>query len=162
MTTKFRGETSGVSKGRWPLGARGRDILSGVLVIAFSSVIYFQAAGLPKGALAFPKGIAIVLALSGLLLILRNWRAPSSGKPEGRGYSWKLFAIAVMLWSASVWLIRPLDFFIVAPVFLAVLSWIMAGAPRTAIGVLRPVAFGIVVSAAMWGVFVQVLGVSLP
>ncbi len=162
MTTKSNGEPLAASKNTWTLGARDRDILSGGMVFVFSGVIYFQAAGLPKGAAAFPKGIAIALALSGLLLILRSWRLPRSRKHESKPYSWKLFAIAVPLWCACVWLIRPLDFFIVAPIFLAVMSWIMAGAPRTTIGALRPIVFGIAVSAAMWGVFVQVLGVSLP
>src|SRR6056297_472728 len=160
MTTKFDGEPSVDSKNTWTLGARDRDILSGGLVVVFAGVIYFQATGLPKGAAAFPRGIGIALALSGLLLILRSWRLPRSRKHEGKPYSWKLFAIAVPLWGASVWLIRPLDFFIVAPIFLAVMSWIMAGAPRTMIGALRPVVFGVAVSAAMWGIFVQVLGVS--
>lgn len=160
MTTKIESES--VSAGRWHLGRRARDILSGAVVTLFAVVIYLQTGGLPKGAASFPRGIAIVLGLSGVLLMLRSLRLARTGKAEVSGYSWKLFAIAVPLWCATVWLIRPLDFFIVAPVFMAILSWVMLGVPRTAVGVLRAVAFGIVMSAGIWAVFVQVLGVSLP
>lgn len=161
MIIKIKNNLSN-SEVRWQLDERGRDIVSGVLVVVFAAFVYFQTGGLPKGASAFPKGISFVLLLSGLLLILRSWRTSRGGEPLRRSYSWKLFSIAVPLWCTSVWLIRPLDFFIVAPIFLAVLSWIMVGAPRSMIEVLRPLAFGIAVSAALWGVFVQVLGVALP
>ncbi len=162
MTTKSENETVAVSVGRWHLGPRDRDILSGALVIIFSSLTFLQVGDLPKGAASFPKGIAIVLALSGLLLILRSFRMPGTGEVEARSYSWSLFAITVPLWCASVWLIRPLDFFFVAPIFMAILSWMMSGAPRTAVGVLRAVTFGIAVSVGIWVIFVRVLGVSLP
>ncbi len=144
------------------LDMRDGDILSGVAVMIFALVIFLQASALPTGAASFPRGIAVVLGLSGALLILRSLRVPRSGKGVAEGYSWHLFGIASVLWVGTVWLIRPLDFFIVAPIFLAALSWIMAGLPRSAGGILRAAVFGVIASVVIWAIFVRVLGVALP
>ena len=144
------------------LDARDGDILAGLLVLAFSAVIYLHVSDLPTGAASFPSGIAIVLAASGLFLILRSLRVPKTGKFIADGYSWGLFAVTVALWGATVVLIQLIDFFMVAPLFLACMSWIMSGAERSVWSLLRSLAFGVVLSGGMWVVFVFVLRVALP
>ncbi|TFL16359.1 tripartite tricarboxylate transporter TctB family protein [Jannaschia formosa] len=144
------------------LDTRDGDILSGAVVMIFALIIFLQVDDLPKGAANFPRGIAVVLGLGGALLILRSLRVPRSGKGVAEGYSWRLFGLAVVLWAGTVWLIRPLDFFIVAPAFLSALSWIMAGLPRSPGGIARAAVFGVIASVVVWVIFVRILGVALP
>lgn len=146
----------------WKLDTRDGDILSGIVVAVFAAVIFWQASALPSGAGSFPRGIALALGLGGALLVLRSLKMPRTGKIIAEGYSWSLFGIAVVLWGLTVWLVRPFGFFVAAPVFLALMSWIMAGMPRTIRDALQAVVFGAVMSAGIWVIFVRVLGVSLP
>lgn len=144
------------------LDKRDGDIVASIAICGLGAFIYWHASTLPSGAAGFPMGIAVALILCSLLLLIRSIRRPREGRQVAAGYRWSLLIVSLAMLAVVVAVLEKVGFFIPAAVFMAVLSWILAGRPVSASGIIRPLVYGAVGSVALWLIFVKVLSVAIP
>jgi hypothetical protein len=110
----------------------------------------------------------LVLIIGGLVLAvqqLRNWSmlpgnlVPEEGQEDEQGYPVSATrAMVIMLLSAVwEWLLNPLGFLIVTPLYLAACSWVMGVKSWVQI-----IAYSLIYDICAWAIFGPTLGVRFP
>lgn len=122
----------------------------------------------PVTSRGLPNILGAFLLIGGVVLAVRQilvWRAlpghlvPEEGQEDEPGHpaSW-IRAFGIMVASMlSVWLLQPLGYLIVTPLFLFVTSLFMGVRSRA-----KLVAFPIVFTVPVWAIFDPILGINLP
>jgi hypothetical protein len=138
---------------------RNTDRLFAVLMIVISLVLYGLIGGLEEpyspGAMAastYPRLILGCIMSISCLVIIR----PVHGQDKGEKFSLQGVAVIVFL-AIYIALLETLGFFLLTPVCLFILP-LMAGFRRYSLILLSV----IIITAALYGVFVEVLNIPLP
>ena len=138
---------------------RHKDRIFALVMIVFSVVMYVLIGGLEEpyspGALAastYPRLVLIGIGLVSCLVIVR----PVHDDNKGEGFSLHSIAVIILI-AVFISLLETVGFFILTPVFLFTLP-LIAGFRRYGV-ILTSV---IVVTAVLYGVFVEVLNIPLP
>ena len=130
------------------------------LVVLLGSLAFFYAAtqvrpgfGFDKlGPRAFPMGLGVAGAITGLVMILRPDEEP--GWPAPRALLQIAIATLVMLGFAL--LLKDLGFLLTGAVAAGILAWQIQPKPLAA------VASGIALSVGLWVIFTYALGLNVP
>ena len=141
-----------------PGRALRQDVLGGVVVIVVAAFAYWQARALPvaagggMGAGALPKGLAILLAALGVLLVLHSFRSDRLGRWSVRG---PLFVLgALVVFGAAV---RPLGLAIAGPLAIAAASFASSEARWR-----ETLIYGVLMTAFCIALFKYALGLPIP
>ena len=136
-----------------------RDRVFALVLIVLASIFYALIGGMEEpyspGALAastYPRLIlACIIALSCLLII-----RPASGERASSIISMKGLAV-ILLAAGYIFLVEPVGFFVLTPVFLFLVPLVVGYQHRVA-----NAASAVLVTAALYAVFVLILNIPLP
>lgn len=137
------------------------DAGSGFVVIFFALFIYLNSLGLSGGTGIYPRAIAVVIGICGILLIVRGMRKIE--QPEYfKGIGWGVFILAVVFWIVSLFLIDIIGFFVTCAIFIVALSLLIETGKITVSRILKAALFAIITVSLFWFIFVYVLGIVMP
>jgi putative tricarboxylic transport membrane protein len=135
-----------------------QDFLGGLAIIAVAAFAFWQARGLPTAAAGgmgpgtLPKGLAVLLAVLGVLLMLHSFRSAGVGRWSVRG---PLFVLgALVLFGLTV---RPLGLAVAGPLA------IVAGAfASSEVRWRETLVYGVAMTLFCVGLFKFALGLPIP
>ena len=139
-----------------------QGLTSGLFVLGAAIVVFIATWNMPAGPAGFPRLIAGVMGLCGLLLIARSHNPNTANTTATGGMVWHLPAIVGGLWLVLIAAIGWLGFLVPGVIFLAVVAWILLGRPGGARNYALIIAYAIGFAAALWGIFGRALGVESP
>ena len=142
-------------------------LLGGFLLIATR---YLRAGSMPDPITArgLPNIVGTFLIIGGIILAVRQlltWSklpghlVPEEGQEDEKGYpaSWIRCFLVILLSFLWEWLLKPLGFLIITPLYLFVSAWIMGEREWGKI-----IAFSIIFTFTNWIIFGPLLGIRFP
>mgnify|MGYP004504754867 CR=1 FL=1 len=145
-----------------------RDRIAGFVSVALAAVVaamcFLQIPASKMagdvGSRAFPLLSASVIAVCGLLLLLRK------NKKEEKvfllPFQWKRLTGILLLYLMYYLALNFLGFLVATPVFVFILCTLLAGAAKKSVSVIKRIIFAAISTAAIYSIFQLALRVTLP
>lgn len=130
-----------------------------VIILSFLQIPASKMAG-DVGSRAFPLLSASVIAVCGLLLLLR--KSKKEEKAFLLPFQWKRLIGILLLYLMYYLALNFLGFLVATPVFVFILCTLLATAAQKNVSVVKRIIFAVVATAAIYSIFQLVLRVTLP
>ena len=142
--------------------SRHGDVVAAIGTLGFSVFLFAVTTRMSSRITTYPRLLASILAVAGVLLLIHALRRHGSGDPVFSDVAWKPMLAAALIWLTAIFATTLFGFFPVIAVMLAALVWVLESTPRSLPTLGRAVLFGGITSVVLWVVFYRLLGVVTP
>lgn len=141
---------------------RHGDLVAAAVTLAFAGFIFLETLEMSARITAYPRVLASLLAVAGVVLLLQAIRRRTAGEPLFADIVWRPLIASVAVWGSAIYLGTLFGFYPVIAVMIAALLWILEGYPRAPSSLARIVGFGVATATLLWLIFRQWLDVVTP
>lgn len=141
---------------------RHGDIAAAVTTLALSGLLLFETTRMSARIVAYPRLLASILIVAGLVLLYRALRSSNEGDSVFGGIAWSRLLASAAVWGGAIYFTTLFGFYPVIGAMIACLLWILEEYPVAMKSLARIIAFGVAAAVSFWLTFDQLLNLPTP